>query len=234
MRILIVDDEKNIREVLKLNLELEGMECVVLADGKQVMNVLSDQHIDVVLLDIMMPGVDGLDICQQIKVQHTDTPVIFLTAKDRQEDKVAGLRRGADDYIVKPFHLDELLLRIQNLARRTQPAQNSHAGFFRFGANWIDFQKYTAYGTKGEFLLTKKEVMLLKLLIENRGEVMSRQQILQTVWGYDVYPSTRTIDNFILSFRKYFEPDPRRPRYFFAVRSVGYKFSLPELEGAVE
>lgn len=224
MRILIVDDEKNIREILKMNLEMNGYECVALEDGRNVLQILMDQHFDIVLLDVMMPHISGLEVCEQIKVNNIDVPVIFLSAKDMPADKVVGLRKGADDYIAKPFHVEELIVRIEKVLKRSEPSTNIDS-IFHFGENWIDFSKYTAYGTHGELTLTRKEIMLLKLLIENKNEVVSRQRILQMVWGYDVYPNTRTIDNFILSFRKYFEKDPKNPEYFHSIRSIGYKFT---------
>lgn len=226
VRIFLVEDEVSIRDALKLNLELEGYEVITTGDGKQVLKMFKEQHFDIVLLDIMLPEVSGLELCEQIRLVNMDIPIIFLTAKDTTADKVAGLKKGADDYIVKPFHLEELLLRIQILLKRSQAQTSTSLESFEFGKNKANFKTYEAKGKQGDFKLTKKEAMLLKLLIERRGEVVSRQQILQSVWGYDVYPSTRTIDNFILSFRKYFEEDPKSPSFFHSVRGVGYKFVL--------
>jgi len=228
VRIFLVEDEISIRDALKLNLELEGYEVVTTADGKRVLKMFKEQHFDLVLLDIMLPEVSGLELCEQIRLVNMDIPIIFLTAKDTTADKVTGLKKGADDYIVKPFNLEELLLRIQILLKRSQGATSTSLESFEFGSNKANFKTYEATGNQGAFKLTKKEAMLLKLLIERRGEVVSRQQILQSVWGYDVYPSTRTIDNFILSFRKYFEEDPKSPSFFHSVRGVGYKFVIEE------
>jgi two-component system alkaline phosphatase synthesis response regulator PhoP len=228
VRIFLVEDEISIRDALKLNLELEGYEVVTTADGKRVLKIFKEQHFDLVLLDIMLPEVSGLELCEQIRLVNMDIPIIFLTAKDTTADKVTGLKKGADDYIVKPFNLEELLLRIQILLKRSQGTTSTSLESFEFGINKANFKTYEATGNQGEFKLTKKEAMLLKLLIERRGEVVSRQQILQSVWGYDVYPSTRTIDNFILSFRKYFEVDPKSPNFFHSVRGVGYKFVIEE------
>lgn len=228
VRIFLVEDEISIRDALKLNLELEGYEVVTTADGKRVLKMFKEQHFDLVLLDIMLPEVSGLELCEQIRLVNMDIPIIFLTAKDTTADKVTGLKKGADDYIVKPFNLEELLLRIQILLKRSQGTTSTSLESFEFGPNKANFKTYEATGNQGEFKLTKKEAMLLKLLIERRGEVVSRQQILQSVWGYDVYPSTRTIDNFILSFRKYFEEDPKSPNFFHSVRGVGYKFVIEE------
>jgi len=223
-RILLVEDEENIREPLKLNLELEDYEVVATDDGKSVLRIFKEQHFDLVLLDIMLPEVNGLQLCEQIRLVNMDIPVMFITAKDTTADKIIGLKKGADDYITKPFNLEELLLRIQILLKRSIQNTSTSIEEYEFGINKVNFKSFEATGNQGEFKLTKKEAMLLKLLIERRGEVVSRQQILQSVWGYDVYPSTRTIDNFILSFRKYFEIDPKNPSFFFSVRGIGYRF----------
>ena len=153
-----------------------------------------------------------------------DIPILMLTAKDSPMDRINGLKKGADDYLTKPFNLEELLLRVKNLIKRTSKSPENSPESYAFGNNKVNFLTFEATGNQGDFTLTKKEAMLLKLLVDRKNEVVSRQQILQSVWGYDVYPSTRTIDNFILSFRKYFEDDPKSPAYFLSVRGVGYKF----------
>lgn len=224
MRILLVEDEENIRDVVKLNLEMEDYEVVTAKDGKTALKFIKGQHFDLLILDVMLPEVDGFQICEQVRLTNSDVPIIFLTAKDSTPDRIEGLKRGADDYLTKPFHLEELLLRVNNLIRRTSKSPDNVPDMFEFGDNKVNFATYEAIGNQGDFTLTKKEAMLLKLLVERKNEVVSRQQILQSVWGYDVYPSTRTIDNFILSFRKYFELDPKQPSFFRSVRGVGYKF----------
>jgi len=224
MRILLVEDEENIRDAVKLNLEMEGYEVVATGEGKKALKYTKEQHFDLLLLDIMLPEVDGYQILEQVRLTNLDVPVIFLTAKDAAADRIAGLKRGADDYLTKPFVLEELLLRVNNLIKRTSKNPENTPEVYKFGDNKVNFVTYEAQGNPGTFTLTKKEAMLLKLLVDRRNEVVSRQQILQSVWGYDVYPSTRTIDNFILSFRKYFEKDPKNPEYFLSVRGVGYKF----------
>jgi two-component system alkaline phosphatase synthesis response regulator PhoP len=223
-RILLVEDEESILETLKLNLELEGYDVVGLNRGREVLKTFNDQHFDLILLDIMLPDIDGLQLCEQIRLQDTDIPIIFITAKDSGQDRIFGLKKGADDYISKPFQLEELLLRIQNLLKRSTKNSSASIEEYSFGGNYVNFRTLDARCKTGIVKLTKKEAMLLKLLIERKGEVVSRQQILQSVWGYDVYPSTRTIDNFILNFRKYFEDDPRNPVYIHSVRGVGYQF----------
>lgn len=224
MRILLVEDEKNIRDLVKMNLELEGYEVVATGEGKEAIKFFQGQHFDIILLDVMLPEVSGFQICEQIRLSNMDVPIIFLTAKDAAADRIAGLKKGADDYLTKPFNLEELLLRVQNLLKRTQKDPENKPEVFEFGQNKVNFLTYEASNAKNEFVLTKKEAMLLKLLTDRENEVVSRQQILQSVWGYDVFPSTRTIDNFILSFRKYFEKDPKHPQFFLSIRGVGYKF----------
>ncbi len=225
-RILLVEDEENIREGIKLNLELEDYEVVTAENGRDALKYFRGQHFDLLILDVMLPEVDGFQVCEQIRLENLDVPIMFLTAKDASLDRVQGLKKGADDYLTKPFNLEELLLRINNLMKRSHHSQSKSVEEFSFGDNQVNFKTFDANGVKGELHLTKKEAMLLKLLIDRKNEVVSRQQILQSVWGYDVYPSTRTIDNFILSFRKYFEKDPKNPEYFLSVRGVGYKFIL--------
>ncbi len=224
MRILLVEDEENIRDVVKMNLELEDFEVVTAADGRNAIKRFEEEHFDLIILDVMLPEMDGFQICEQIRLTNMEVPIIFLTAKDGMTDKIAGLKKGADDYLTKPFHLEELLLRVNNLIRRTSKAPENMPEVYEFGGNKVNFRTFEATGIEGDFILTKKEAMLLKLLIDRKNEVVSRHQILQSVWGYDVFPSTRTIDNFILSFRKYFEKDQRNPAYFHSVRGVGYKF----------
>ncbi len=227
MRILLVEDEENIRDIVKMNLEMEGYEVVTAGDGKRAIKLTKDQHFDLLILDIMIPEINGLQVCEQVRLRNATVPIIFLTAKDNPVDKIEGLKRGADDYVTKPFNLEEFLLRVNNLIRRSFRKEDNDAYIYQFDEFQINFQSYSAIGLDGEFQLTNKEVLLLKLLIDRKGEVVSREQILQTVWGYDVFPSTRTIDNFILSFRKYFETDPKNPKYFHSIRGVGYKFTEP-------
>ena len=224
LRILLVEDEENIRETVKLNFELEDFEVVTAADGRKALKAAAEQHFDIMIVDVMLPEVNGFQVVEQIRLSNRDTPIIFLTAKDQAQDRIQGLKKGADDYLTKPFVFEELLLRVRRLIERTSKNPEVKPDLFTFGKNKVNFATYEATGNQGDFTLTKKEAMLLKLLTDRQGEVVSRQQILQSVWGYDVYPSTRTIDNFILSFRKYFEEEPKTPRHFLSVRGVGYKF----------
>jgi two-component system alkaline phosphatase synthesis response regulator PhoP len=226
--VLIVEDEENLQEALKLNLELEGYEITCAENGAIALKKVDEGYFDLIILDVMLPEIDGFDVCESIRLKNIDTPILMLSARSGSSDRVTGLKRGADDYLTKPFNLEELLLRIEKLIDKNRKLQvNSSIGDqYGFGGNTIDFRAQTASNAKGEQIsLSKKEVMLLKLLIEYKNEVVSREKILQAVWGYQVFPTTRTIDNFILSFRKYFESDPRGPKHFHSVRGVGYKFS---------
>lgn len=224
MRVLLVEDEENIRESVTLNLELDGFEVIEAKTGKEALRRFQNEHFDLIILDLMLPEMNGMDVCEQIRLTNMKVPILMLTAKGEPEDRIAGLRKGADDYLTKPFHLDELMLRVQNLIKRTSENPENTPEVYEFGENWVNFLTYEAMGVNGKFNLTKREAMLIKLLVDRKNEVVSRQQILQSVWGYDVFPSTRTIDNFILSFRKYFETDPKNPVFFHSVRGVGYKF----------
>ncbi len=226
MRILLVEDEENIRSIVKLNLELDEYEVVATGNGKDALKISNEQHFDLIILDVMLPEVDGFSICEQIRLKNSEVGIIMLTAKDSPTDRIQGLKRGADDYLTKPFNLEELLLRVNNLIKRSKKQTQKIEEQFSFGKNKVNFTTFDAVGQQGAFRLTKKEAMLMKLLAERKDEVVSRQQILQAVWGYDVYPSTRTIDNFILAFRKYFEEDPKEPKFFQSVRGVGYRFVI--------
>ena len=224
-RILLVEDEKHLADTIKLNLEIDDYHPVVVHDGLAAINKFKEQRFDMVILDIMIPNIDGIAVCENIRLHDSNMPILFLSAKSSAEDRILGLKKGGDDYLTKPFNLEELMLRVEKLINRKDDAgQSSVATEYEFGSNYVNFVSYEAKGNQGDFSLTKKEALLLKLLIENKNEVVSREKILQTVWGYSVYPSTRTIDNFILAFRKYFEPDPKNPVFFKSLRGVGYKF----------
>lgn len=226
--VLLVEDEENLHESLKLNLELEGYQVTSAFDGIQAMKAVQNEYFDLIIMDVMIPEVDGFSVTQNIRLTNTEVPILILSAKDSSADKVTGLKKGADDYLTKPFNLEELLLRVHKLIDKNKRLQktSSVGETYSFGGNTVDFKAQIAVTAKGERIdLSKKEAMLLKLLIENKNEVVPREKILQSVWGYNVYPTTRTIDNFILSFRKYFEEDSRNPKYFHSVRGVGYKYA---------
>ena len=226
--ILLVEDEENLQEALKLNLELEGYEITSAYDGKEALEAVKNEHFDLMILDVMLPELDGISVIERIRLQNNDIPILILSAKNSSADRVLGLKKGADDYLTKPFNLEELLLRVNKLVEKSKrlTARTPLAQIYTFGKNQVEFNALECITKDGQKItLTKKEIMLLKLLIENKNEVVTREKILQAVWGYNVYPTTRTIDNFILNFRKYFEEDSRNPKYFNSVRGVGYKFT---------
>jgi two-component system alkaline phosphatase synthesis response regulator PhoP len=228
MSILLVEDEIALQKAIQVNLELEGYEVTATDNGIDALQLFHNQHFNLIILDIMLPELDGIAVCEKIRLINQDVPILFLTARDSAEDRVLGLKKGADDYLVKPFNLEELLLRIKNLHKRSPINQVPELDSYRLGDYTIYFSTLEAKHADGTTLnLTKKETQLLKLFIEREGQVISRQQILQYVWGYEVYPSTRTIDNFILSFRKIFEKNPKQPLIFQSVRGIGYRF-VPE------
>ncbi|MFM6924553.1 MAG: response regulator transcription factor [Ferruginibacter sp.] len=227
--ILLVEDEENLQEALKLNLELEGYEITGVYDGAEALQAVQKEYFNLIILDVMLPEIDGITVCETIRLSNPDIPILILSAKNSSADRVLGLKKGADDYLTKPFNLEELLLRVNNLIKKSERLSSKEPipDVYDFGKNKIDFKASEAITRNGEKVtLTKKEIMLLKLLIENKNEVVTREKILQVVWGYNVYPTTRTIDNFILNFRKYFEEDSRDPKYFHSVRGVGYKFTI--------
>lgn len=228
--VLLVEDEENMHEALKLNLEMEGYSVTSAYDGMQALKASQSEYFDVIIMDIMLPEMDGISVTESIRLQNAEVPILMLSAKNTTSDKVLGLRKGADDYITKPFDLEELLLRVSKLIEKNKKMQDKESTIgdeFVFGKNKVNFNAQEAVNWEGKKIdLSKKEAMLLKLLFENKNDVVTREKILQVVWGYNVYPSTRTIDNFILSFRKYFEEDTRNPHYFHSVRGMGYKFTL--------
>lgn len=226
--ILLVEDEEHLQEALKLNLELEGYEVTGAGDGLEALKKTENESFDLIILDIMLPEIDGISVTETLRIQQNDVPILIVSAKSSSADRVLGLKKGADDYLIKPFNLEELLLRVRKLIDKNKRLSKGStlSDTYHFGGNNIDFKAQSARNFKGEGIdLSRKEIMLLKLLIENKNEVVSREKILQFVWGYQVFPTTRTIDNFILNFRKYFEQDSRNPRYFHSVRGVGYKYT---------
>ena len=226
--ILLVEDEENLHEALKLNLELEGYEVTSAYNGATALKAVESEYFDLIIMDVMLPEIGGINVTETIRLKHIDVPILILSAKNTSADRVLGLKKGADDYLTKPFNLEELILRVQKLIDKNKRLQDksSIGDTYTFGSNTIDFKAQEARTKSGQKIqLSKKESMLLKLLIENKNEVVPREKILQVVWGYNVYPTTRTIDNFILSFRKYFEEDSRNPKYFHSVRGVGYKYA---------
>ena len=232
-RILVVDDEAHLAAGIRENLEAEGYRTEGAHDGLAGLERLRAQPFDLVVLDVMMPKMDGLELCEQMRREGRQTPVLFLTVKNDAEDRVRGFEAGGDDYLPKPFHLKELLLRVAAILRRSAWYDGSTAPL-TFGGNRIDFQTYEARAWDASVhVLTHKEAMILKVLSDRAGSIVTREEILDRVWGYEVYPSTRTIDNFIVRLRKRFERSPDHPAHFHTVRGVGYRFT-PEPESTGE
>jgi two-component system alkaline phosphatase synthesis response regulator PhoP len=227
-RVLVVEDEHHLAAGIAENLELEGYRVDVAHDGKSGLERIVRREHDLVVLDVMLPGMDGFAVCRRAREQGCNTPILFLTAKGELGDRLRGLDAGGDDYLAKPFHLEELLLRVKAILRRwewyTDVPQTESV--VRFGQNEFDIHSLQGRSWDGTaHALTQKEAMILKVLSERPAEVVSREEMLEAVWGYEAFPSTRTIDNFILRLRKRFERDPSSPRFFHTVRGVGYRFT---------
>jgi two-component system alkaline phosphatase synthesis response regulator PhoP len=223
--ILVVDDEAHLATGIAENLEAEGYRTSVAHDGVAGLERLRAEPFDLVLLDVMMPNMDGLELCARIRSEGVQTPVLFLTVKGDAEDRVRGFEAGGDDYLTKPFHLRELLLRVAAILRRSTWYQSTNSAL-SFGGNRVDFQTYEAQAWDGStHALTHKEAMIMKALADRAGSIVTREEILDRVWGYEVFPSTRTIDNFIVRLRKRFERNPEAPAHFHTVRGVGYRFT---------
>ncbi len=223
-RILLVEDEESLVNVLTLNLEMENYHVDVALNGAEALEKFNSNY-DLVILDVMIPEVNGFDVCSEIR-KHSQTPILFISAKGTSLDRITGLKMGADDYLVKPFNLEELLLRIVILINRAKV--NPEISDFRFGDNLINFKTYEVEAKGKTLTLSKRELALLRLLISKKNEVISRDEILDEIWGKDKFPTSRTIDNYILNFRKYFEPNPSNPIYFRSLRGVGYKFEIKD------
>ena len=232
--ILVIEDEAHIAEGLKLNLEFKGYAVKIAADGISGLELWKTWPPDLIVLDIMLPGIDGLSLLRNIRIEDKQLPILILSAKGDSEDKVKGFSFGVDDYLAKPFNLEEFLMRVERLlirASQYEPTSKQNGGsrsaadaIYTFGGNRIDFSTRTARGQHGEIKLTGQEIRILKLFIENRGKPVSRHKLLEIGWGYPRGMKTRTVDNFIVRFRKYFEKKPRKPVFFKSLRAVGYIF----------
>lgn len=221
--VLVVEDEPGLAEVLAENLVEEGYEVTVAGDGEEALATWRRDTPDLVVLDVMLPSVDGFEVCRLRREEGDATPVLFLSARGEATDRIAGLQAGADDYLTKPFHLHEFLLRVRALLKRTQPAP---AQRLAFGGHVVDFRTWTARLRDGrEVQLSERELGILRVLAERAGEVVSRDEIMDRVWGDDTFPSSRTIDNFIVRLRRHFEPDTEAPVYIHTVWGVGYRFT---------
>ena len=228
--ILVVEDEEHLAQGIAENLEAEGYRVAVIGDGKQALEAIRRGGQDLILLDVMLPGLDGFTICETARREGIQTPVLFLTAKSSVDDRVQGLEAGGDDYLPKPFHLSELLARVKVILRRWswyERATQTSAQVLRFGGNEFDFGSLQGRSWDGTLQpLTQKEAVILKVLAERVGEVVSCEELLDKAWGYELYPSTRTVDNFIVRLRKRFERDAQTPLHFHTVRGIGYRFTV--------
>ncbi len=225
-RILVVDDEDHLREMIMFNLEQEGYETDEAVNGIEALRKARTERFDLIVLDVMMPEIDGFGVCQTLRTEGNTTPILFLTARQNTQDRISGLKIGADDYLGKPFHLEELVLRVQKLIQRQGRTQTGAPDDYSFAGGSINFKTLMAKDRSGnEVELGKKEAQLLRLMIQKKGEVISRVEILETAWGHDVYPSTRTVDNYITTLRKIFEINPRQPLHIHSVRGIGYRFT---------
>ncbi|MBM4031202.1 MAG: response regulator transcription factor [Planctomycetes bacterium] len=222
-KILVVEDEPDLLMGLQDNLELEGYQVATAQDGQAALDLAMKACPDLILLDIMLPKVNGFEVLRQLRQKGLGAPVIMLTAKSQEVDRVLGLELGADDYITKPFSVRELLARIKAvLRRRNAPTQQLDA--YKFGDVTIDFRKSVATKGRQTIELSHYEAGIMRLLIASRGEPISRNRILDEVWGYELYPTTRTIDNHVVKLRQKLEDDPHNPAHILTVHGMGYKF----------
>ncbi len=236
-RILIIEDDAHIAEGIKLNLSLQGYETAIAGSGTDGLRMWKEWNPHLIVLDIMLPGLDGLSVLRHIRLEDERLPVLILSAKGAPDDRIKGFSYGVDDYLAKPFNLEEFLLRIDRLLTRLSwshapsppgGAEDATAEKrYLFGGNTIDFTTMTAECRQGTIQLTEQEVRLLRIFIANKGKPLSRKLLLEVGWGYSGVTTTRTVDNFIVRLRKYFEDDPQNPVYFRSLRSIGYLFDHP-------
>jgi len=229
-RLLVVEDDARLAAGLCRNLELEGFEVDSVHDGERALEVLErpGHPYDLVVLDIMLPGIDGLDVCRRLRGRGDRVPILFLTARGSDADRILGLRLGADDYLTKPFVFEELTLRVHGILRRSDWSRSPGASgaTLRVGEFVVHLEEMRAAGPDGSVLdLTERETMLVRYFSENPDRVLTRGELLERVWGYTFDTSTRTLDTFVHRLRKYFEADPRSPRHFHTVRGVGYRYT---------
>jgi DNA-binding response OmpR family regulator len=222
--ILIIEDDISILRGLKDNLEYEGYEVITETDGEKGLIFALKNKIDLILLDIMLPGMNGYEICRKIKKEKPELPIIMITARGSEMDKVSGLDIGADDYVTKPFSIPELMARVRAIFRRVAQAYNIPKQY-SFGKVKLDFKKYKASRNNQEINLSGKEFAIMEYFIKHEGEVVHRHDLLNEVWGYEAMPTTRTVDNFILDLRKKLEENPSKPIHIISVRGIGYKFN---------
>jgi len=220
-RILVIEDDPTLLRVLKDNLEFQGYVVRTACDGEAGLRAALDDQADLLVLDIMLPKINGYEICQQIRQEGLDFPVIMLTAKGQEEDIVLGLNLGADDYVTKPFSIKELLARVEAFLRRRRQ-DDSHV--YRFGDCALDTTSHRLTRAGSEIELTPKEFKLLAMMVKREGRALTRDEILDSVWGHEVFVTSRSVDRCINTLRQKIEPDPRRPRFIQTVREIGYRF----------
>lgn len=225
MQILIIEDEASIADMLEFNLRSEGYAVTVARDGKAGLVIWQHLQPDLIVLDVMLPLLNGYDVCRLARAAHLQTPVLFLTAKSQAHERVEGFEAGADDYLTKPFHLPEFLMRVAAILRRATWLRQPPEQVYRFADITIAFAAFTVQTAHSLEALNEREMLLLKLLVERKNQVVSRNDILDTVWGQENYPSSRTVDNFVVRLRKILEPIPSQPRYLHTIWGVGYKFT---------
>lgn len=223
-KILLIEDEESLLDVLSMNLTLEGYKVDTASTGNKAIELIKNPY-DLIILDIMLPDVNGFDICEQIR-KNSQVPIMFISAKGTSTDRIKGLKIGGDDYLVKPFHLEEFLLRVQILIGRQEKKLNTvEDSILYFGEDCsINFKTFEINSRLGIVTFSKREIELLKLFTQKPNEVVSREDILNNIWPENASPNSRTIDNYILNFRKHFEIDPKSPKHFISLRGVGYKF----------
>lgn len=224
-RILLIEDEKSIGYALQLNFELEGFQIQWETNGVQALKIAQEKFFDLMVVDVMLPDLDGISLCETLRLQGNQTPILFLSAKGEGKDRIEGLKAGGNDYMAKPFEWEELLLRCKNLIQIKETQNYQTLDQLEINQCMVYFNQFEVVlpdGTRES--LTKRECMLLKLLVSHTGEAVTREEILDKIWGYDALTHNRTIDNVILHFRKIFESQEQLPKRFFSVRGVGYKF----------
>lgn len=223
-KILIIEDDHALCQTLETTLEVENFKVLLAADGEEGYKLALEENVDLILLDLKLPGMNGFEVCKNLRLQGDTTPIIFLTGEKKEEiDKVLGLELGGDDYMTKPFGARELLARIKAVLRRAQP-ERAEPDEYAFGDVTVNFKKQVAIKGEVELRLTAKELGLLRLLIVHEGEVVTRDAILNEVWGYDKFPTTRTVDTFVHNLRQKIEDNPSKPVHLLTIPWSGYKF----------
>lgn len=222
-RILVIEDEPEMQRGLRDNLEFEGYDVTIVGDGKKGLETILERKFDMIVLDVMLPGMSGFDVCKKVRAEGIGIPIIMLTAKGDEVDKVLGLEFGADDYITKPFSLREFLARVKAVLRRSPEDRRSPAAPMTIGQLTVDFSGYTAEKKGKPVSMSSKEFDILRYLWKHQQEVISRDDLLKDVWGYDETITSRTVDNFIVKLRKLIEKDPSKPKHIITIHGTGYK-----------